>query len=341
MVREFRTVPVASRLRRLPAVALCVLAAASTVTGCGVLNGSSGSSDSSGNQPMMTLKVGANPSSVSAPLYIAEDHGLFTAQHLNVTVITTTGGSVAVPAMVGGSYDITSTNDATAISADAKGTSLKFVFDGIAATPGTFTVDTLPSSPIKSIKDLQGKTVGVSSLNDPTALALQSELAANNVPPTSVHFVTVPFASAAQFLQNHSVDATVETDPFKTQNAQAFGARPVVDLFSDTSGFSNFPIAAWVTTSKYAAAHPKEIAAFQKAMVQAANMAANAQTAKSAFLKHTKIDPKVISIMTLPRFPADLDPNRLARVVYLLRNANLLKPSFQIESMILPLPPAS
>jgi NitT/TauT family transport system substrate-binding protein len=334
-------VPVSSRLRRLPVAAMCVLAAASMVTGCGVLNGSSGSSGSTDNQAMMTLKIGANPSTVSTPLYVAEDHGLFTAQHLKVTVITTTGGSVAVPAMVGGSYDITSSNDATAISADAKGTPLKFVFDGIAATPGTFTLDALPGSNITNIKGLQGKTVGVSSLNDPTALALQAELSANNVPPSSVHFVTVPFANAQQALKDHSVDATVDTEPYKTQNAQAIGARPVVDIFGDASGFANFPIAAWVTTTKYATSHTKEIAAFQKAMVQAAGLAANSATAKAAILHHTKITPTVADLMTLPRFPADLDPNRLARVVFMLRSANLLKPDFQIESMILPLPPAS
>ncbi len=312
------------------------------VTGCGVLNGSSGS-DNNSNQAEMSLKIGANPSTVSAPLYIAMDRGLFAAQHLKVTVITTTGGSTAVPAMVGGSYDITSTNDATAISADSKGTPLKFVFDGLAATPGTFTLDTLPDSAIKSIKDLQGKTLGVSSLNDPTELALQTELQASNVPPSSVKFVAVPFANAATFLKNHSVDATIETEPYKTENAQELGTRPIVDVFGDASGFANFPIAAWVTTGKYASAHPKEIAAFQKAMVQAAGLAANNANAKQAILHHTKIPPTVADVMTLPRFPADLDPNRLARVVYILQKATppLLPQSFQIESMILPLPASS
>lgn len=341
MVREYSSVPVSSRLRRLPIAAMTVLAAASMVAGCGVLNGNSGSSGSSDQGPMMTMKVGANPASGSAALYIAEDHGLFTAQHLKVTVINTTGGSAAVPAMVGGSYDVTTTNDATAINADVKGTPLKFVVDGISATPGTFTLDALPTSGITSIKDLSGKTVGISSPSDPPSLALQSELAANNVPVSSVHFVTVSFAQAQQALKNHQVDATVETEPYKTQNAQAIGARPVVDIFGSSSGFANFPIAAYVSTAKYVNAHPKEIAAFQKAMVAAANLAHDQQNVKTAILHHTKIDKTVADIMTLPQYPADLDATRLARVVYLLRGANLLKPDFQIESMILPLPPAS
>lgn len=340
MVREYSSLLGSPRLRRLPVAAMCVLAATSMVTGCGVLNGSSGS-DSSSNQPEMTLKIGANPSSVSVPLYIAMDKGLFDQQHLKVQVITTTGGAVAVPAMVGGSYDITSTNDATAILADAKGTSLKFVFDGIAATPSTFTVDTLPNSGINSIHDLENKTVGVSSLNDPTYFALQTEMTANNVNVSKVHFTAVPFANAQEALKTKQVDATVETEPYKTQNAQQIGSRPVVDVFGDTSGFANFPIAAWVTTTKYATGHAKEIAAFQKAMVQAAGMANNQATAKASMLKHTKIAASVADVMSLPRFPSDLDPNRLARVVYMLRTANLLKPDFQIESMILPLPPAS
>jgi NitT/TauT family transport system substrate-binding protein len=286
----------------------------------------------------MSIRVGANPSIPSAALFIAQDHDLFTAQHLKVTVIKTTGGSAAVPALVGGSFDITTTNDATAIAADLKGTPLKFVVDGIAATPGTFTLDALPSSGITSIRNLQGKTIGVSSPNDIPTLALKSELAANNVQPSSVKFVTVPFANAQQYLKNHSVDASVETEPYKTQTAQAIGARPVVDIFSDASAFASFPVSAYVTTSKYSNAHPQEVAAFQRAMMAAAHLATNSANVKSAVLHHTKITQTVADLMTLPRFPLDLDPKRLSRVVYLLQGAKLVKPEFQITSMILPLP---
>lgn len=338
MVREYSSVPGSSRLPRLSTAAMAALAATLMVSGCGVLNGSSNSSASSSQTTTMSIKVGANPSIPSAALYIAQDRGLFTAQHLKVTIIKTTGGSAAVPALVGGSFDVTTTNDATAIAADVKGTPLKFVVDGIAATPGTFTLDTLPTSGIRSIKDLQGKTIGVSSPNDIPTLALKSELAANNVAPSSVKFVTVPFASAQQYIKNHSVDASVETEPYKTQTAQAIGARPVVDIFGDTSAFASFPVSAYVATSKYANAHPQEIAAFQRAMVAAANLASNSANVKTAVLHHTKITQTVADLMTLPRFPLDLDPKRLSRVVYMLQNAKLLKPDFQITSMILPLP---
>ncbi|HVV18236.1 MAG TPA: NrtA/SsuA/CpmA family ABC transporter substrate-binding protein [Pseudonocardiaceae bacterium] len=334
MVREYSSAPHSARL---PIAATAVLAATLMVSGCGVLNGGNDSADAS-QATTMSIRIGANPSIPSAALYIAQDHGLFTAQHLKVTVIKTTGGSAAVPALAGGSFDITTTNDATAISADVKGTPLKFVVDGIAATPGTFTLDSLPSSGIRSIKDLAGKTVGVSSPNDIPTLALKSELSANNVAPSSVRFVKVSFADAQQYLKNHSVDASVETEPYKTQSAQAVGARPVVDIFGDASGFANFPVSAYVTTAKYANAHPKEIAAFQRAMVAAANLATNSQNVKAAVLNHTKITATVADLMTLPRFPLDLDPKRLSRVVYMLQNAKLLKPDFQISSMILPLP---
>ena len=118
------------------------------------------------------------------------------------------------------------------------------MFDGIAATPGTFTLDALPASNITDIKGLQGKTVGVSSLNDPTALALQAELVRQQRAAQLGALRDGAVRRRAAGPEGPSVDATVDTEPYKTQNAQAIGARTVVDIFGDASGFANFPIAA-------------------------------------------------------------------------------------------------
>jgi hypothetical protein len=65
------------------------------------------------------------------------------------------------------------------------------------------------------------------------------------------------------------------------------------------------------------------------------------QTVKTAVQGHTKIDPKVASLMVDPHFPSTLDVARLTREVNLLQQARLLPTSFQITSMIVPLPAAN
>lgn len=289
---------------------------------------------------MQSLVLGANPNVASAAVYIALDHGLFTAQHLAVKLVSTSGGSAAVPALVGGTYDITSTNDATAITARNKGVKIKFVANAISAKPDTYTLDVPPGSPIKSIKDLPGKTVGVSSLNDPPYLALRQEMTDYALDPNTVHWTQVAFADAGTYLKNHRVDAAVDTDPYRTQAKQQYGVVSVVPIFDTATGFADFPISAYVTTEKFANAHPDIIGAFQRAMLAADNLAANTQNVKTAILNHTKITKSVADLIDPPEFPADLDPKRLGRVVTMLQKATppLLPPDFRIETMIIPMP---
>src|SRR5262249_20177046 len=110
--------------------------------------------------------------------------------------------------------------------------------------------------------------------------------------------------------------------------------------FDEASGFADFPISAYVTTEKFAAAHPDIITAFQRAMLAADNLTANAQNVRTAILHHTKITAAVADLIDPPEFPADLDPNRLGRVVTMLQKTTppLVSSGFQIQSMIIPMP---
>lgn len=303
-----------------------------TLAGCGISPPATAT-----NATVSTLRVGALPGINSAVLYLAQDDGLFAAQHLNVRIIATTNGAQAIPAMIGGSFDITTANYATAEQESANATPLRVVFDGIDATTNTYTVDALPSSGINGIKDLAGKTVGVSSPNDIPTLVLRVELTDYGVNPNSVHFVPVPFAQAQQYLATHQVDASVNTDPYRTMSARAIGTRTVVDIFDPNSAFNDFPVAGYFTTKAFAAKDLPAIQAFQRAM-QAAAARATQQAVKTAILRHLKIDPTVASLMADPHFPTTLDPARLKRGVNLLQQAGQLPMSFQLSSMILPLP---
>jgi NitT/TauT family transport system substrate-binding protein len=171
-------------------------------------------------------------------------------------------------------------------------------------------------------------------------LALRTEMTDYALDPTSVHWVQVPYTNAGTYLRNHRVDAAVETDPYRTQTHAAIGAVTVVKIFAQDSGFADFPISAYVTTEQYATAHPDVIAAFQRAMLAADNLTAHPENVKTAILNHTQITHPVADVMDMPEFPADLDPHRLGRVVTMLQKATppLVPPSFQVGSMILPMP---
>jgi NitT/TauT family transport system substrate-binding protein len=321
----------------LTATAVLALALASS---CSALSGSSDSSSGGANTQGLekaTINVGGIAGASSAALYIAFDKGYFKQEGLNVNIKTTTNGTQALQALSSKSLDITLANDVSGIKAKVKGSPLKLVFDGPGASPHTYVVTALPGTKIKSLADLEGKKVGVSSLNDAVAATLTDSLIAVNVQPSTVKFVTVPYANGPQDLKAHVVDATVLSEPYITQSAASMGAIPVVDVFPQGSESANIPIAGFFASDTFVKNDPKTLAAFQRAMAKGATDASNRQIAEASISKHlSKLSKQVLDVMALPDFPADLDPNRIQRVADLMQKAGFLKTHFDVRQVLAP-----
>lgn len=322
----------------LGATAVCALVLAAS---CSALSGNSSDSSSGGSNPQSlekpTIKVGAIAGSSSAALYIAEDKGYFKQEGLNVQIETTSNGGQALQELQGGGLDVTLANDVSGIKAVVKGSPLKLVFDGPTTAPHTFVVSALPNAGITKLADLQGKKVGVSSLNDAIMATIKDELVAVNVNPTQVQFVTVPYAQSETALKTHSVDAAVTSEPYTTEAAEALGARPVVDVFPQGSEESNIPNAGYFATAKFVQNDPKTLAAFQKAMAKGAADTTNRKNVEAAIHKHLpSLSQQVLDVMAMPGFPPDLDPARIQRVADLMQKAGFIKSHFDVRQMLAP-----
>jgi NitT/TauT family transport system substrate-binding protein len=322
----------------LTATAVLALALASS---CSALSGSSDSSSSGGANTQglekANINVGGIAGASSAALYIAADKGYFKQEGLNVKIVTTTNGGQALAALQAKSLDITLANDVSGIQAQIKGAPLKLCFDGPGASPHTYVVTALPGTQIKSLADLKGKKVGVSSLDDAVVATLKDSLVAVNVQPSTVTFQTVPYAQSEQALKSHSVDATVASEPYITETAASLGARPVVDVFPAGSESANIPIAGFFCSESFVKNDPKTLAAFQRAMAKAATDAANRQISEASISKHLpKLSKQVLDVMALPDFPADLDPNRIQRVADLMQKAGFIKTHFDVRQILAP-----
>jgi NitT/TauT family transport system substrate-binding protein len=290
-----------------------------------------------------TITVGAIAAASAAPLYLAQQQGLFAQQGLTVTIVTTQGGAQAIPQLLSGGLNITLTNDAQAITAQlTHAADLKFVSNGTEALSGTYTVDALPRTGIHAVGDLAGKTIAVSSLGDLATLALRELLQINNVPAASVQFTQIPFANTEQALKTGQVDAAMQTAPYSTQTEQETGAVPAIDPFRAGGPTANMDYAAYVALAAWAQTHPHTLAAFQRAMIRAEQQATTDRTAVERILPtYTKISAGTARIMLLPGYPSSLDPTNLDRVVYLMRQygpAPRPSASFSTRSMVWPAP---
>jgi len=181
---------------------------------------------SSGTASPATVRIAyQNDAASFAPLWIAQDKGLFKNNGLD-TQVTSLTGQAPVQGLTGGSLEMADVGNNT-VQAIASGANLTYIaettqFYGLALYGG-------PS--VQKVGDLIGHTVGVPGVKGggPES-ALMALLSRESVDVSKVQILYMAGASAAlAALQTNSVQAAMLTSP-DTLRARQAGLRLVVDM---------------------------------------------------------------------------------------------------------------
>src|SRR6266403_5598365 len=157
------------------------------------------------------------------PYEVARSAGLYKSHGLDVEIVYTRGGQSAVQALVGGAVDYAATSLDVVIQAYANVHADLRRFAVTGRLP-LFAVVTAPrtASQIQTIKDLEGKTVGVSALsNADHALALFL-LKQANADASKVRFATLG-VNLLEALRQGQIDAGLVQEPALTLVQRAGG----------------------------------------------------------------------------------------------------------------------
>jgi NitT/TauT family transport system substrate-binding protein len=295
------------------------LAAVLLITGaCTALGGSTTENTPGGPLEKAAIKVTILTSVDAIPFWLAQDEGYFKAEGLTVTTDVAETGAVAQTKVISGGTDIAVTTYPLFFVAVASGAAdLKLVADGTSASPKSNQLLTVPNSPVKTIQDVAGRRVAITSKNATSDILTRSVLKDHGVDVSKIQWVPMGLPNMAAALQQGQVDAIYQPEPFITQAAKSVGAIPVVDVASGAT--LDFPILGYTATSKWVQANPKTMAAFQRALLKGAKAATdNRAKAEAVVVKYAKVDPDVAAIMVLPSFHVPLDARRIQRVPDLL-----------------------
>jgi NitT/TauT family transport system substrate-binding protein len=159
--------------------AVAVAVAAGALAACG----SSRASTSQSAVEKTDLTVAAVPASGAAGLYIAAQDGYFSAAGLHVTIVPVASGGDVLANLVNGSVDVDQGQWTSDIAAQAAGVKLHALAAGNAGGPGVQEVTVPSGSPIRTVKQLAGKTIAVNALAGLTVLLTGTVLAANGMTP--------------------------------------------------------------------------------------------------------------------------------------------------------------
>jgi NitT/TauT family transport system substrate-binding protein len=291
-----------------------------TLAACGG-DGDSVSSDGGGRE---TVTVAALPLSDCAMLYIAQERGLFEKEGLDVRVQQIQQSLQALPGLAKGQIDmVASANYVTYFQAHEQGTlDLRIVAEAIRAAPRMMDVLVPKDSDIKSVADLEGKKLAVNVLNNVQSLTFNEIVAEQGVGRPVYRQITFPQMGAA--LEKGQVDAVHAVEPYDSAIQDELGARILVDGAS--APVESIPLSGYITTRRYATENAGPLAAFQRAIKAAVEIAAKDPSAVRDILPtYTKVTGKQAESMDLPLYPASMDGEQITRLTDLMEKQGMLK----------------
>lgn len=131
-----------------------------------------------------------------------------------ITSIQSTGGTVALQALLANNVDMAGSAWTAWINIIASGGKIKALLGTIVTTknnPGNGGLLVLENSSIRTIKDLEGKKIAVNVLGAESDYVIRQYLKQNGLSIDKVQLVVVPSANQEQVLRSKQVDAAAWT----------------------------------------------------------------------------------------------------------------------------------
>jgi NitT/TauT family transport system substrate-binding protein len=226
------------------------------------------------------------PSSGLAPFSFAQELGLFKDENIEFDVISLDGSGTIIPQMLNGSvFSSYVTLDPLIISRQPgkPNFDMRFVYNVVRNSIWEMSV--LDDSPIKTTKDLAGKTIGVGSLAFGNVPMTKAIIKRDGIDPASVQIVAVGVgAPAFQALKTKRIDVMNLWD---IQDVQLAMEGTKIRILPFPPEFHGVTSHSMPVTNKMIADHPDLVARFGRAVAEGTVAClANPQGCLDAYWKH-------------------------------------------------------
>lgn len=286
--------------------------------------------------PALTpVRVLASPVDDVMPVLYAVKTGMFRKAGLDVTVDRANSGAAAAAAVIGGSVDIGKGNIMSVITAHAHNVPLVIVAPAAIYDPKSpdAALVVAADSPIRSAQDLIGKVVGVTALNDLSAVATEAWLDGHGGDWRKTQFVEVPYASQLPELESGRIAATVLLKPF-INDAVNTGKARVLGLVYGAVG-NDFLESVWEANAGYVAAHPDVIERFQRVVARASAFTNTHPSATVDLLvSFTGLEPQRAALVSRMVNGTVVRPDEIQPVIDIAERFNLISKAFPAQEII-------
>jgi NitT/TauT family transport system substrate-binding protein len=284
------------------------------------------------------LNVGYMKIGDLSPFFLAMDKAYFKEAGLDINLASMVGGAAIMPALASGSINIGWSNVISIYQGHLQGFDFRFVANGAInkrKTNDVFGVCVRPDSPIKTARELDGKTIAVNTLRNIMDGATRHWIDANGGDSSKVKWVEIPFPQMPVALVNKQVDAYGGVEPYITaplQNKQArLLGRQLGAIAPRLLIASYFGSEAWIGRN----------ASTVKAFVSALNRGIDAHNAspdeaKAVLAKHTGHKPELLKDMPLPAFEKHILESDLVPMLDVALRYKFVSRKFPVSAVISP-----
>jgi NitT/TauT family transport system substrate-binding protein len=240
----------------------------------------------------------------NAAMFMAMEKGFFKAEGIELETVPMAGGAVIVQGVTSGDLQFGWTNVISLYQAFVEGFDFKLIAGGATNVRGsneTHAIIVGKDAPIKSAKDLEGKTVAVNTLNNIVHLMALAWVDKNGGNSAKIKFVEIPFPQMEPTLVAGKVDAISIQEPFAAVAAR----RPETRVLANPWGnvLPKFLIASWFASEKWIQKNQQLGQAFVRAINRGVDaIHADKEGARAAMIKWAGINPDFVGKIGLPQF---------------------------------------
>jgi NitT/TauT family transport system substrate-binding protein len=186
-----------------------------------------------GAQPLTTVRYGSTTLVDGVPLFYAQQTGMFRSEGIELVISKFPSTSIISAAVVGGSLDVGEITALPLINAHLRGINVQIVFPNTihyTGRPYNAAIVVAANSPVKTAKDLNGKTMSSAGIGDSAWIATRAFLDANGGDSSTIKFVEVPFSAVEAALEAGRIDGGASVDPYYSQAIKDGKARSLGDF---------------------------------------------------------------------------------------------------------------
>jgi NitT/TauT family transport system substrate-binding protein len=289
------------------------------------------------SQELATIKVAGPPIDDYKPVYYGIASGLFKKYGLNVEATITSSGSAALAAVAGGSVQVAFTSLPPVLQAHLRGVPFKIV------APAQYYLTEEPTaalivkkdSPIKTGRDLNGKTIAGNSLKDLNSTATLAWIDQNGGDSKTVKVVELPSSAIVAAIEDGRVEASTISVPF-LDAAVASGKARILAKSYDAIG-KKFETSVYVAMGDYIDKNSDAMVRFGRAMHDAI-VYTNTHLPETVTLvaQYSGIEAALVAKSIRAIDPEYVDPKNIQPMIDAAVRYDLIDRAFNVEEIISP-----